>query len=85
MISHIQKRQKIFKNLIFISIIAFFITGTMDVEAEDNKNISVQKKIVSLKLGQVANINYTENQNNDIEYYSKNRMVSTIDQKGNII
>ena len=85
MIRHIQKRQKIFKNLIFISIIAFFITGTMDVEAEDNKNISVQKKIVSLKLGQVANINYTENQNNDIEYYSKNRMVATIDQKGNII
>lgn len=85
MIIHRQKRNNRLKNLICISFIAFFILGTSLVEAEDNKSISVQKKIVSLKLGQVTNINYTGNQNNDVEYYSNNRMVATIDPNGNII
>lgn len=85
MIIHRQKRNNRLKNLICISFIAFFILGTSLVKAEDNKSISVQKKIVSLKLGQVTNINYTGNQNNDVEYYSNNRMVATIDPNGNII
>lgn len=85
MIIHRQKRNNRLKNLICISFIAFFILGTSLVKAEDNKSISVQKKIVSLKLGQVTNINYTRNQNNDVEYYSNNRMVATIDPNGNII
>ncbi len=85
MIIHGQKRKNRFKKLICISFIAFFILGTNLVEAEGNKSINVQKKIVSLKLGQVTNINYIGNQNNDVEYYSNNRMVATIDPNGNII
>lgn len=85
MIIHGQKIKNRLKNLICISFIAFFIVGTSLVEAEGNTSISFQKKIVSLKLGQVTNINYIKNKNNDIEYYSNNRMVATIDPKGNII
>lgn len=85
MIIHRKKKKNRLKNLIGISLITFFIVGTSLVEAEGNTSISIQKKIVSLKLGQVTNINYSENQNNDVEYYSNNRMVATIDPNGNIL
>ncbi|MCC3869312.1 CapA family protein [Terrisporobacter mayombei] len=87
MTNHNQKKNNILKNLICISTIALLIVGIIEVEvqAADNKHISVQKRIVSLKLGQATNINYTANQNNDVEYYSNNRMVATIDPNGNII
>ena len=85
MIDSSKKRQQIFNNIIFTSIIVFFIMGTVDVDAKINKNISIQKKIVSLKLGQVTNINYNENKDSNIDYYSKDRMVATIDLNGNII
>ena len=80
-----QKRNSRIKSLICISFIAFFILGAKYIEAEGNNIFSIQKKIVSLKLGQSTNINYIKNQNNDIEYYSNNRMVATIDKNGNII
>lgn len=85
MIDSSKKRQQIFNNIIFTSIIVFFVMGTVDVDAKINKNISIQKKIVSLKLGQVTNINYNENKDSNIDYYSKDRMVATIDLNGNII
>lgn len=85
MTTHRKNRHSILKKLVFISFIAFFVAGTIKVEAENNKNISIQKKIISLKLGQVTNINYIKNENNDIEYYSNDRMVANIDLNGNVI
>ena len=48
------------------------------------EDLTIQKRIVSLKLNQTTNINYTSNISNDKKYYSDNREVAIIDSKGNI-
>ncbi len=80
----ISYNKNMIKNLVVITIATFLIIGDTQVNAQ-NTNLNIQKRIVSLKLGQVSNINYNETNEDDIQYHSQDRMVATVDVKGNII
>lgn len=80
-----KKRNKFTKNLFALTFIIFLLGNAVKVEAKNKyEDLTIQKRIVSLKLNQTTNINYTSNISNDKKYYSDNREVAIIDSKGNI-
>ncbi len=80
------KLSKSIKALLIVSLIGTWASRTINADAANkSENIILQKKIVSLKLNQSTNINYTSDKNDDIKYYAKDMRVAKIDSKGNII
>ena len=78
-----KKRNKFVKNLFALTFIIFLLGNTVKVEAKNKyEDLTTQKRIVSLKLNQTTNINYTSNRSDDKKYYSDNREVADYRFKG---
>ena len=80
------KLNKLVKVLLAVTVVSACFSKTINTYAQENSNdIVLQKKIVSLKLNQVTNINYNSNKSDDRQYKVDNIKVAKIDSQGNII